>query len=474
VAVRIKSVTFDCTDPYRLAQFWSQLTGFSEDPGNGNAPDNPEAVLLSPDGSLVLLFIAVPEPKHVKNRLHLDLVPLTSRRDEEVGRLLRIGARMVDDQRRPDGGGWVVLCDPEGNEFCIERSNAERAPLTGQLGRASDAVAGLISNIRADQWSAPTPCTDWTVRQVVNHLIGMNRVFAALLTDQPPPPRPPADHVEGDPLGAYRDSAAALQAAFGRPGVLERSYHGPLGTATGAERLQIRLYDLLAHGWDLAQATGQPTDLPDDLAEQSLVFARSQLTEQARPGRFGPAQIVTGRAPAIERLVAFLGRPVNTGRRAMNDPNRDLVPARLRCGIVARAREDVCEILRDGQLCRVRYATLFPSPRTDRVSPGHLVAIATAPDGTVVVVWRWYDAVVLGAEAGLIRLWEPSHGEVLAQPRPGHQSPQPGTRSYLSAGLPGADWWVAGGAAASAEDAAVELDEVERFYTGRNLWSSLT
>jgi hypothetical protein len=107
------------------------------------------------------------------------------------------------------------------------------------------------------------------------------------------------------------------------------------------------------------------------------------------------------------------------------------------------------------------------------VSPGHLVAIATAPDGTEAVVWRWYDAVVLGAEDGLIRLWEPSHGEVLAQPRPAHLSPQPGTRAYLSAGLPGADWWVAGGAAASAEDADVELDEVEQLYTGRDLWNTL-
>jgi uncharacterized protein (TIGR03086 family) len=200
------------------------------------------------------------------------------------------------------------------NSIASGRSDAERAPLIEQLGRAFDAVAGLISNIRADQWSAPTPCTDWTVRQVVNHLIGMNRVFVALLADQPPPPRPSADHAEDDPVGAYRRSAAALLAAFGRPGVLERTYHGPLGTATGAERLQIRLYDLLAHGWDLAQATEQPTGLPEDLAEQSLAFARTQLTGQARPGRFGPAQIAGEQASAIERLVAFLGRPVNPGQ----------------------------------------------------------------------------------------------------------------------------------------------------------------
>jgi uncharacterized protein (TIGR03086 family) len=311
MAVRIKSITFDCADPYRLAQFWRQLTGFSEDSDNGNAPGDPEALLLSPDGSVALLFIAVPEPKQVKNRVHLDLVPLTSRRDEEVGQALRIGAQMAQDERRPDGGGWVVLSDPEGNEFCIARSDAERAPLVGQLGRAFDAVAALIGNIRAGQWSAPTPCPDWTVRQLVNHLIGMNRVFVALLAGQPPPPRPPADYIEEDPAGAYRDSAAALLAAFGRPGVLERAYSGPLGTATGAERLQIRLYDLLAHGWDLAQATKQPADLPDDLAAQSLAFARAQLTGPARAGRFGPAQIVDERAPAIEQLAAFLGRPVS-------------------------------------------------------------------------------------------------------------------------------------------------------------------
>jgi hypothetical protein len=137
-----------------------------------------------------------------------------------------------------------------------------------------------------------------------------------------------------------------------------------------------------------------------------------------------------------------------------------------------RVQEDDCQIFREGQLCSVRYAKLFPSPRTERVSPGHLVAVATAADGSEVVVWRWYDAVVLGEEAGLIRLWEPAHGEVVAQPRRAQQR-LPGTRAYLSAGLPGADWWVAGAVAASAEDADVELEEVERFYTEHDLWNGL-
>jgi hypothetical protein len=89
------------------------------------------------------------------------------------------------------------------------------------------------------------------------------------------------------------------------------------------------------------------------------------------------------------------------------------------------------------------------------------------------VVWRWYDAVVLGEEAGLVRLWEPAHGEVVAHPRRAQQNRQPGTRAYLSAGLPGADWWVAGAVAAKAEDADVELDEVGRFCTEHGLWPGL-
>jgi hypothetical protein len=107
------------------------------------------------------------------------------------------------------------------------------------------------------------------------------------------------------------------------------------------------------------------------------------------------------------------------------------------------------------------------------VSPGHLVAVATAPDGSDVVVWRWYDAVILGEEAvDSVRLWEPAHGEVVAQRRRSHMQYESGARAYLSAGLPGAEWWVAGTVAARAEEADVELDEVERLYTERALWAA--
>jgi predicted enzyme related to lactoylglutathione lyase len=76
----------------------------------------------------VRFFQDVPEGKSVKNRIHLDVQPVDRTRDEEVEWLVGIGASIVADHRQPDGTGWVVMADPEGNEFCVERSAAERAP----------------------------------------------------------------------------------------------------------------------------------------------------------------------------------------------------------------------------------------------------------------------------------------------------------------------------------------------------------
>jgi hypothetical protein len=93
--------------------------------------DDPEVVVAShfpPDG-LALLFIPVPEGKTAKNRVHLDVQPTDCDRDDQVTRALELGATIVADHRKDDGTGWVTMADPEGNEFCIERSTAER-PVT--------------------------------------------------------------------------------------------------------------------------------------------------------------------------------------------------------------------------------------------------------------------------------------------------------------------------------------------------------
>ena len=141
----------------------------------------------------------------------------------------------------------------------------------------------------------------------------------------------------------------------------------------------------------------------------------------------------------------------------------------LSSAVVVRVEEDRCHVAGDAAIIAVDFAPQFPSPRLERVSPGHRVAVATTPDGRTVALWRWYDAVVIGVEGERVRLWEPAHGEVLASARHVDQGFAPGTRAYLSAGLPGADWWVAGPVVASGT-AAVELDEVEQLYTRHDLW----
>jgi predicted enzyme related to lactoylglutathione lyase len=124
----VHNITVDCRDPYELAQFWSKV--FDRPLHDDDHPGDPEAVVLLGDGLPNLLFQRVPEPKSTKNRLHLDLQP-DGPRDVEVDRLLALGATMFADHRRPDGTGWATLADPEGNEFCVERSAAERAATTG-------------------------------------------------------------------------------------------------------------------------------------------------------------------------------------------------------------------------------------------------------------------------------------------------------------------------------------------------------
>ena len=124
MTVRARNLTFDCGDARKQADFWSALLGW-----NVYYDDDPEVVVAPyfPYDGLGLLFIPVPEGKTAKNRLHLDLEPTDCTRDEQVDKALALGATIVGDFRREDGAGWVTMADPEGNEFCIERSGSERA-----------------------------------------------------------------------------------------------------------------------------------------------------------------------------------------------------------------------------------------------------------------------------------------------------------------------------------------------------------
>lgn len=174
------------------------------------------------------------------------------------------------------------------------------------------------------------------------------------------------------------------------------------------------------------------------------------------------------RSPRLTAAVKLL----DTSRMPPTDDG-SLLPSQLHTAVVVRVEEQVCEAWSAGVLISARYAPQFPEPRTERVSPGHLVATAKGPDARHVVLWRWYDAVVVGHEdGGKVRLWEPSHGEVVAQSRSSYQQQVPGARAYVSAGLPDADWWVASAVTPPSEPAIVELGAVAALYTDNGLWET--
>ncbi|GAB7051424.1 VOC family protein [Catenuloplanes indicus] len=123
----VSHTTVDCIDAYALSRWWQAVLDYREDPDDPNEPGHEECMIFSADGGHRLLFIEVPDGKRGKNRLHLDLRPVTGTRDEELARLTGLGATVVADRRNANGTGWVVLADPEGNEFCILRGEAELA-----------------------------------------------------------------------------------------------------------------------------------------------------------------------------------------------------------------------------------------------------------------------------------------------------------------------------------------------------------
>jgi len=126
----LSNIVVDCRDAYALATWWKQVLGYADLPDDPNLPGDQLCAIADPERSdQELLFIEVPEDKTAKNRLHLDLRPRERSRDKEIDVVLGLGATLVADHRGIEGPGtgWVVLADPEGNEFCILRSDAEVA-----------------------------------------------------------------------------------------------------------------------------------------------------------------------------------------------------------------------------------------------------------------------------------------------------------------------------------------------------------
>jgi uncharacterized protein (TIGR03086 family) len=182
---------------------------------------------------------------------------------------------------------------------------------------ACEATGQVVDGVASDQLGLPTPCTEWDVRGLLNHLLGTLSLGEALLSDTAPrvavaPGGLPAVDLIGDDLGkAYRAGVDRLLLAAGGD-ALQRTHATPLGEMPGAVLGGFTTLDVLVHGWDLAVATGQQPAFDDRLAEQVLAFAYQAVTEQTRAPRIGPPVAVPDDAPVTDRLVAHLGRQPGT------------------------------------------------------------------------------------------------------------------------------------------------------------------
>jgi uncharacterized protein (TIGR03086 family) len=182
----------------------------------------------------------------------------------------------------------------------------------GQLyARAMESAQRSIGGIRDEQWTAPTPCSEWSVRDIVNHLVGENLWAAELFrgkTIAEVGSRLDGDLVGADPIGAYARSVASAKAAVEAPGAMETTCHLSYGDETGAEYARQLFMDTLIHGWDIRRATGQDTRLDPDLVAACLPIAERLTARWRSAGIFGEGLEIAPDADPQTRLLALAGR----------------------------------------------------------------------------------------------------------------------------------------------------------------------
>lgn len=190
-------------------------------------------------------------------------------------------------------------------------SSAPVAPFAEALTEFSSLVRG----VRDDQWDAPTPCPDWTVRDLINHMAGGHLLISPMLDGAPRPEpeeiarRRSIDFLGAEPVASFDASADRIVEAFSRPGALEQPMEMPLGVVPGATVLDLRLTETIVHGWDLATATGQAAQFSDESIAQALAFSRRALADLPPGNRaFGPAVTPPNGVTPLHELVSLLGR----------------------------------------------------------------------------------------------------------------------------------------------------------------------
>ena len=144
------------------------------------------------------------------------------------------------------------------------------------LRAANSGFARLLGLVTDADWTRPTPCSEWDIRALVNHVVGANRRYVMLLhgvsTAEVEATRT-VDHLGDDPVGAFRSTASELDGAFAAPGVLDLVAHHVIGDKTGAELVGMKVADVTVHTWDLARALA----VDDTLDPDAVVYCLTDL-----------------------------------------------------------------------------------------------------------------------------------------------------------------------------------------------------
>ena len=185
--------------------------------------------------------------------------------------------------------------------------------------RAMAATRPFIAGIQAGQLESPTPCTEWTLRQLLNHMVygtaWIEDIFDGKTVEEV------GDKFDGDllgddPLAAYDAAVRSATAALGRPGVMEFTCHLRRGDATGAQYATSMFTDIFIHGWDIAIATGQAPMLDQELVAACYAIVEPNSERYANSPAFGTPIEVPADAGLQAKLLGMLGRGLSSAASA--------------------------------------------------------------------------------------------------------------------------------------------------------------
>jgi len=164
--------------------------------------------------------------------------------------------------------------------------------------RASEWAGERIAGV--SDLDGSTPCSGWTMRDLLNHMLETQRYFASAGRGESasPPGQTPPEVLSDDPAGDFAQARADVVGVFGKEGVIEKTMPA----------LGIAFADALLHGWDVAKATGQDATMPDGLPEAAYSVIHGRFTDEQRQGIFGPEVQVADDATPQQRLLAYTGR----------------------------------------------------------------------------------------------------------------------------------------------------------------------